>query len=762
MLDRLSSLFPKPRRIERSRGEYTLSGSLALTLPSAWRAGVTPELTALATAISTLPMGRTTITVEQGVVADSGEAYHLLVTPDGISITASSVAGARYGLRTLLKLLDGATVPCCSITDWPTMPYRGIQFDLGRVIERPEVIEKLLPIYASLGYNVIQLYFENAIVFPSHPKLARPFAWTLEQAMRIADTAARYGMGVIPAIQVLGHCNWVGTHADYADLDETRATGASGVLCPTQPRTLEVLNEMIHDMAPLATSGIIHLGMDESLCLGRCALCAPLREEIGEGGIFLQHANAVAAMTRDAGKRPAIWGDMFYYYPEMVAQLNKDVLIFDWYYYTFETIPRVELYDHEPFDSAAMYAAHGIASWGCPSSFYTAMMPFCLPEESITNARDWTRYCLEHGNAGVMVTQWELTPVCIDQCLPVEAAIAGFLWGDGLQTSASDLFRDACVFLYGVPALAPLLEEIGQVRFHGHGARRWCNAPSLAQMITNQNVPPDLALAKRMDELAGEIATLAATAIHAEMARAFVPAAQWLAYQYRKRALVNQAALLACDGQYARAAVLIDGLRATALELAGAYQAEWNRNRYPADPAMTPKRLCKEAAFFADELDALQMAYGGDAYAGQLTTPVLVVQVVDQFGTMAKISVAISADGKSYTGKSEYEYHHLYKQQYYGDTGNMLTERIPEFEHKWITFSGGYDSDWDSTAKHTTNVVSRIFIGSDFNFSKLYADDAMTIYSKDNAAIIAGSRHISYHMGGVPEVVEIVSTTSSA
>ncbi|OPZ81260.1 MAG: hypothetical protein BWY76_03088 [bacterium ADurb.Bin429] len=354
-------------------------------------------------------------------------------------------------------------------------------------------------------------------------------------------------------------------------------------------------------------------------------------------------------MTKEAGKRPGIWGDMFYYYPEEVPRLDKDVLIFDWYYYTFETAPRVELYDHEPMDTAKMYRANGIESWGCPASFYTTMMPWCLPDESVTNARDWTRYCLENGSDGIMVTQWELSPATIDQCLPVEAAMAGFLWGDDLNTPTSDLLRDACAFLYDKPELAPLLEEMGRMRFHGHGTRRWYNAQTLPQMITYLDPAPDLALAARMEEVGAEIARIARDAKRAEMALAFVPAARWLVYQYRKRALVNQAALAACAGRYSEAGAIMQQLRDAALKLADQYQAEWNRNRYAGDTAALPTRLHHEAALFDEEMAALAQAAAGDAYAGHLTTPILVVRVVDKFGTMARIDAAVSADGETFT-----------------------------------------------------------------------------------------------------------------
>jgi hypothetical protein len=634
MIECLAALYPRPRSLTARDGVLTLAGTLALEMPPDWRGQVAPELSAIAGALAARPMGATRVIVRTGTVdAAREEAYRLLITPEAVEITAAGVAGARYGLRTLGKMLGGDTLPCCEIVDAPTLRYRGVQFDIGRVIERPGTIERLLPHYAALNYNVIQLYFENAFQFPSHPKLARPWAWTLEQAMGVAETAARYGMTVIPAIQALGHCHWVCSHPDYA-----------AVLCPSHPRTLAMLNDMIHDVAPLATSGIIHLGMDESPYIGRCPRCAPRREAIGEGGIYVAHANAVAAMTREAGKRPGIWGDMFYYFPEAVAQLDKAMLIFDWYYYTFEQYPRVELFEHAEMDTSRLYREHGIDSWGCPSSFYTAILPTYSPDEVITNCRDWARYMGESGGDGVMITQWELSISTIDLCLPGEAAMAGFLWGDGMATSSSDLLRDACAFLYDRPGFAPLLEELGTLRFHGHGTRRWLNAQTLAHMITYGTSADDLAKVQRVDLIAAQITDLVVGSRAPEMLAAFVPAAKWLAYQYRKRACINQAALLACAGKCADAADVLTKLQEEAFALAGAWKQEWDRNRYVCDTAAVPARLRKEAELFDAEIVALR----AEGYAGALVQPVLIADVIDTFGAIARLDVQGSRDGETF------------------------------------------------------------------------------------------------------------------
>ena len=200
------------------------------------------------------------------------------------------------------------------------------------------------------------------------------------------------------------------------------------------------------------------------------------------GGIFVEHANRVAAFTRAAGKRPAIWGDMFYYYPDDVAQLDRDMLIFDWYYYIFPEVPRVELYNFSDFDTRALFARNGLEAWGCPMSLCPVSMPFNLPSEALGNSRSWARYLERTGGEGEMVTQWELSNTSLDLCPAVDGAIAGLLWGDA-ETDSMELLRGACGTLYDRPDLAPLLEELGELRLHGRHALAWLRAGSIAEMI---------------------------------------------------------------------------------------------------------------------------------------------------------------------------------------------------------------------------------------------------------------------------------------
>jgi len=651
----LENLYPSARTIKPLPGVYPLGGMLRAEIPDAWRKGLTQDLTSLAGRLTGAASGDTHLHVIEAdlTFSTSDEAYELTISRNGIILRAASAAGARYGLRTLQRLLPAAELLCCRIADWPALRHRGVQIDLGRVIERPDTVKRFLEMYASLNYNLLQLYLEDAFVFPSHPALGRKCAWTLEQALDVVEEAERFGISVIPALQCLGHCAWVSRHPDYAELDENHFEGSScGVLCPTHPRTLEMLEGMIHDVAPLATAGIVHLGMDESFSIGRCPQCAPRKAEIGEGGIFVAHANQVAAFTKAAGKRPAIWGDMFYYYPDSLAKLDKAMLIFDWYYYIFERSPRVELYNFAELDSRALWAQHGLESWGCPMSICPVSMPFNLPSEAVGNARSWARYLRETGGEGEMVTQWELSSTSLDLCPAVEGAIAALLWGD-TEADAADLLRSSCASLYDRPELAPLLEELGELRMHGRHALAWLRAGSLAAMIPldEADESADLRTSIRLSQIASDLVLLANEARYGDTLQTFVVAARWLAYQYSKRLHLRAAPAAVAQGDYEQVAGVLASLAEQARNLADAWQERWDANRYPEDQAPRPGQMREEANLLTAEVAALQAAAAGEPYAGELLRPILAVHIVNTHPACPTMVVSSSADGQEFTNR---------------------------------------------------------------------------------------------------------------
>lgn len=70
------------------------------------------------------------------------------VTPDLISIKASSETGAYYALQTLRQIgrfeLGSKEIPCCIINDKPRFSWRGVQLDESRHFLARNMLKKCL------------------------------------------------------------------------------------------------------------------------------------------------------------------------------------------------------------------------------------------------------------------------------------------------------------------------------------------------------------------------------------------------------------------------------------------------------------------------------------------------------------------------------------------------------------------------------------------------------------------------------------------
>jgi len=95
------------------------------------------------------------------------EAYILKVTPDGIHISASTSAGAFYGIQTLKTLIPASAwahpqqeidIPCVVITDSPRFTYRAFMLDVGRNFQPKSEIFKVLDVMALYKLNVFHMH----------------------------------------------------------------------------------------------------------------------------------------------------------------------------------------------------------------------------------------------------------------------------------------------------------------------------------------------------------------------------------------------------------------------------------------------------------------------------------------------------------------------------------------------------------------------------------------------------------------------------
>ncbi|MFI5136636.1 MAG: family 20 glycosylhydrolase [Sphingobacteriales bacterium] len=112
------------------------------------------------------------------------EGYELIVTPDGITINATTSAGAFYGIQSLKTLIPasayahpkkGIQIPCVEIKDAPRFPYRAFMLDVGRNFQPKSEVLKVLEVMALYKLNVFHFHLTDdegwRLEIPSLPEL---------------------------------------------------------------------------------------------------------------------------------------------------------------------------------------------------------------------------------------------------------------------------------------------------------------------------------------------------------------------------------------------------------------------------------------------------------------------------------------------------------------------------------------------------------------------------------------------------------------
>ncbi len=145
------------------------------------------------------------------------QGYCLRVDRAGITAGAVTEQGLYYAARTLAQIANGRTqLPGLFIRDWPSLRYRGFQYDVSRgQMPRLESLKRLAQVTAEAKMNMFELYIEHEFAWQRYPDIAPPEALTRAEGRELFDCAARYHMDVHPLMQVFGHFYNIGLKPPY-------------------------------------------------------------------------------------------------------------------------------------------------------------------------------------------------------------------------------------------------------------------------------------------------------------------------------------------------------------------------------------------------------------------------------------------------------------------------------------------------------------------------------------------------------------------
>jgi len=273
-------------------------------------------------------------------VLGEDESYALEVTARQAVLRAPKVHGVLHGLETLLQLVqgdaEGWSLPAMRIEDRPRFPWRGLMLDVCRHWQPMEVVKRTLDGMALAKLNVLHLHLTEdqgfrieSKTFPRlHEMGSDGLFFTQDEMREIIAYAAERCIRVVPEFDIPGHAtSWLVGHPEIGSAPgpyviERKWGIFDPVLDPTNPRTYEILDGFLTEMAALFPDPYMHIGGDENNGVHWNAN-TKVQQYIKDHGLKDNHGlhthfnNRIHAILARNGKRLVGWDEILH--PDLAA-----------------------------------------------------------------------------------------------------------------------------------------------------------------------------------------------------------------------------------------------------------------------------------------------------------------------------------------------------------------------------------------------------------------------------------------------------------
>lgn len=247
------------------------------------------------------------------------------------------------------------------------------------------------------GFNAIGLYFEHRFAYPSTP-WSHGKGCVTPESIDILQQEYK-DLQIIPFINLLGHFEGMLYTEHGKRYREELFKGMQAD--PTNSEFVALAHTLVDDTLKIFNSEIIHIGGDETQQLGAGAQSKAKVAEFeqvegvdGKARLYGDHFGPLAQRVVAAGRRPAVWGDMYLEHPQALDLMPKETLIFDWQYFK------------NPIETSRGFAQKGFEVVTCPA-IHTYNATWCHLPQSEQNVRDCLSAAHELDAYGVCVTTWE-------------------------------------------------------------------------------------------------------------------------------------------------------------------------------------------------------------------------------------------------------------------------------------------------------------------------------------------------------------------
>jgi hypothetical protein len=329
------------------------------------------------------------------------DAYQINITKKAIEITAATSASVYYAIQTLRDIvaLEGRKLRCCIIEDWPDFKRRGVYHDCSRgKVPTLKTLKELVERLAHWKINELQLYIENVFSFKRHPAIGRGYSpFTAEEILALQDFCKKHHVRLVGSLASFGHMEKILMLPEYRHLGEMpgfRGYAGGMTLCPTDRRSIKLIDELYEEFAPLFEAVDFNVCGDEPWELGK-GRSKKRAERIGAGRLYLEYFKKLYRLCQKYGKRMNAWADIILEHPELLAEVPKDAVMLNWDYNV----------DGERIGRTKEIAEAGLSFMACPgTSSWNAHGTRLL--NAMGNIAQFAAQGLKYGAEGLLNTDW--------------------------------------------------------------------------------------------------------------------------------------------------------------------------------------------------------------------------------------------------------------------------------------------------------------------------------------------------------------------
>ena len=321
---------------------------------------------------------------------------------------------------------------------------RAVQLDLARQMESMDFLRDFIDFTAENHYNTLLLYLEWRVRTKTFD-IGKKEGYSADELKELISYAETRGIEVIPGLAALGHAELLLNQKKFESYAELRngirgrfKNSAKHDFCPSHPATRKFIESYFSEVAAIFPSGYLHVGGDEAWDIGFCPQCSKKAVTYrGEQELYLEHFKFCRnVVTEKLGKRMMMWDDMFEYYPDILAEMPRDIIMVNWQYQQNVTGYLGHFTNLMFHDLLSVYDSLGFDYLVAPADYHWS------------NVESFTNYARTHKPLGALLTTWEKSTTLLYKSYPVIAA-AGWLWS-GAALDGEDAVAIAAEQLFGI------------------------------------------------------------------------------------------------------------------------------------------------------------------------------------------------------------------------------------------------------------------------------------------------------------------------